>query len=77
MTPILVFVAMSFDKDLDIVFKSIEESCDMCGFKAHRVDLEEHNEKICDKIIAGIKSSRFVIADFTETQCIGLQRGWG
>lgn len=60
-----VFVAMSFDKDLDIVFKSIEESCDMCGFKAHRVDLEEHNEKICDKIIADIKSSRFVIADFT------------
>ena len=56
---------MSFDKDLDIVFKSIKESCDMCGFKAYRVDLEEHNEKICDKIIADIKSSRFVIADFT------------
>ena len=60
-----VFVAMSFDKDLDAVFKLIEEACDACGFKAYRVDLEEHNEKICDKIIAGIKSSRFVIADFT------------
>ena len=60
-----VFVAMSFDKDLDTVFKSIEESCGVCGFNAYRVDLEEHNEKICDKIIADIKSSRFVIADFT------------
>jgi hypothetical protein len=61
-----VFVAMSFDKGLDAVFKSIEEACEASGdFKAYRVDLEEHDEKICDKIIAEIKSSRFVIADFT------------
>ena len=61
-----VFVAMSFNGDLDAVFKSIEEACEASGeFKAYRVDMEEHNEKICDKIIAEIKSSRFVIADFT------------
>ena len=61
-----VFVAMSFDRVSDTVFKSIEEACEASGeFKAYRVDLEEHTEKICDKIIAEIKSSRFVIADFT------------
>lgn len=61
-----VFVAMSFNQDLNPVFEqAIKPACEECGFVAHRVDLDEHNEKICDKIIAGIKSSRFVIADFT------------
>ena len=46
-----IFVAMSFDKDLNDLFKSIEQACEACKFKAYRVDLEEHNEKICDKII--------------------------
>lgn len=61
------FVAMSFDEDLNDLFdQAIAPACDACGFKAHRTDMEEHNEDICDKIIAGIKSSRFVIADFTR-----------
>lgn len=62
-----VFVAMSFDKDLNEVFEqAIQPACESCSLVAYRVDLEEHNEKICDKIIADIKSSRFVIADFTR-----------
>ncbi len=66
-----VFVAMSFDKDLDEIFiKAIQPACKECGFKAIRIDLVEHNEKICDKIIAEIKESRFLIADFT-----GLRHG--
>lgn len=83
-----VFVAMNFDPALKIVFDdAISPACEECGFKASRVDSEEHNKKICDKIIADIKSSRFIIADFTgqkhgvyfETgfaQGLGLQVIW-
>lgn len=61
------FIAMSFDEDLDDVFcKAILGACEECGFKAIRVDKSEHNEKICDKIIAEIKQSRFLIAEFTQ-----------
>ena len=60
------FVAMNFDKEFnDIYDRAIDLACDACGFKAHRVDKIEHNEKICDKIISEIRKSRFVIADFT------------
>jgi len=30
-----------------------------------RVDLKEHNEKICDVIVAEIRKSSFLVADFT------------
>ena len=30
-----------------------------------RIDLEEHNEKICDRIISEIRRSGLVVADFT------------
>lgn len=60
------FVAMNFDEDFnDIYDKAINLACEACGFKAHRVDRIEHNEKICDKIISEIRNSRFVIAEFT------------
>lgn len=61
-----VFVAMNFDSRLDYIFTDgIAPACTECGFSAVRVDLVEHNEKICDRIIAEIKGSRFIVADFT------------
>jgi nucleoside 2-deoxyribosyltransferase len=61
------FVAMWFDGYMDQAWESgfksgIEEDT---GFKAVRVDLKEHNEKICDVIIAEIRKSSFLVADFT------------
>jgi len=61
------FVAMWFDKSMDEVWErgfkpAIEEDSDI---KALRVDLKEHNEKICDVIIAEIRRSKFIVADFT------------
>jgi len=35
------------------------------GWKAMRIDKKEHNNKIDDEIIAEIRRSRFLIADFT------------
>lgn len=61
------FVAMWFDPEMQAVWEgglkpAIEQAG---GFSAIRIDLQEHNEKICDRIIAEIRRSRFVVADFT------------
>lgn len=60
------FVAMSFDKTLDLAYaEGIQPAVAECGFTPVRVDLVEHNEKICDKILAEIRLAQFVVADFT------------
>lgn len=61
------FVAMWFDGSMDQAWGSgfklgVEESA---GIKAVRVDFKEHNDKICDVIIAEIRKSSFLVADFT------------
>jgi len=63
-----VFVAMSFDPSLDEVYErgikaAVEQDCHMTQI---RVDKVHHNEKICDRILAEIRRSQFVIADFTH-----------
>jgi len=61
-----VFIAMNFDKEYDTLYeKAIAPACSSCGYIPYRIDKTEHNEKICNKIIAEIKKSRFLIADFT------------
>jgi len=62
-----VFIAMKFSDELKTIKESaIKPACEKCGFTAFTVDEEEHNDDIPDKIISGIKTSRFVVADFTE-----------
>ena len=78
-----VFVAMSFDMDLDEIYQNaIVPACQICRFDGYRVDLDQHNEKICDKIIAEIKRARFIIVDFTKQKHnvyyeAGFARGLG
>ncbi|OTW86283.1 hypothetical protein BK702_15635 [Bacillus thuringiensis serovar cameroun] len=61
-----VFVAMWFDSDMDSVYKNaISTAVKEAGFDPIRIDKVEHNNKIDDEIIAKIKQSKFVIADFT------------
>ncbi len=60
------FVAMFFDSKLEEIYnigicKAIEES----GYQPVRIDKDEHNEKICERIIAEIRKSKFLVADFT------------
>ena len=62
-----VFVAMKFDPSLDDIYEigikaAIEKDC---GYDAFRVDRLQHNEDINDKIIAEMKKSKFMVADFT------------
>lgn len=60
------FIAMWFSSDLDIALsEGFEPGIRSAGYDPLRVDGVEHNNKIDDEIIAQIKVSRFVIADFT------------
>lgn len=60
------FVAMWFDKALNDVYKNgIEKAVIEAGYTPMRIDMKEHNNKICDEIILEIKRSKFIICDFT------------
>ncbi|WP_146548378.1 hypothetical protein [Rummeliibacillus suwonensis] len=61
-----VFVAMWFNPEVDSIYENaIEKAIKDNGFTPIRIDRVEHNNKIDDEIIANIKKSKFVIADFT------------
>lgn len=62
-----VFVAMWFDKNMNIYFENgIEKAVkDTTGYRAIKINGIEFNDKICDQIIAELKRSKFLIADFT------------
>ncbi len=72
------FVAMNFDDKLDEVYEEgIKKAIEEAGYKPLRVDKEEHNEKICDRIIAEIRKSKFVVADFTgQRQGVYFEAGF-
>jgi len=61
-----VFVAMWFGEDMRSVYdEAIAPAIKECGYTPIRVDNIEHNNDITDEIIAGIRESRFVVADMT------------
>jgi hypothetical protein len=59
------FVAMWFDDSMNTAFASIEQGIRAAGYTALRIDQKQHNNKIDDEIIAGIRRSKFLVADFT------------
>ncbi len=60
------FVAMWFNDEVtDAYLQGIEPAILEAGYLPMRIDKKEHNNKIDDEIIAEIKRSMFVIADFT------------
>jgi hypothetical protein len=77
------FVAMSFDSSLNQIFDdAIFPAAEACGFKANRIDRKLHNGDINDAILAEVKKSQFVIADFTGHRAgvyfeAGFARGLG
>lgn len=61
------FVAMWFNSTMTPVYeKGIHPAIVDAGYKPLRIDKKEHNNKIDDEIIAEIRRSRFVVADFTS-----------
>ncbi len=61
-----VFVAMYFDESLTPAYdQGIAAALADTGYSPLRVDREQHNDKIDDKIIAELRRSGLVVADFT------------
>lgn len=60
------FVAMWFDEKMDDVWMNgFYPALDKIGYKPVRIDQIHHNQKICDRIIAEIRKSGLLVADFT------------
>jgi hypothetical protein len=60
------FVAMWFNELTSEAYsEGIELAVNATGYKSIRIDKKEHNNKIDDEILAEIRRSRFLIADFT------------
>ncbi|MBA3976543.1 MAG: hypothetical protein C0504_20240 [Candidatus Solibacter sp.] len=78
--PARVFVAMSFKPELnpaydDGIKPAVENDCLL---SCYRIDREEHNDKICDRILADIRRSHIVVADFTNNAAgVYFEAGFG
>ena len=60
------FVAMWFDESLTPVYRDgFEPALEQTGYTPIRLDLEEHNEKICDRVISQIRKSGLLVVDVT------------
>lgn len=60
------FVAMWFGQEMDEPWRTgIAPAIRDAGYQPFRIDGKEHNNKIDDEIVAEIKRSRFLVADFT------------
>ena len=60
------FVAMSCSEYMNEIYsEGIEKAVVEAGYKPIFIEKKEHNEKICDLIIAEIRSCKFLIADVT------------
>ncbi len=63
----IAFVAMRFNDYMKRTFsEAIRPAISECGFEPLIMFEQNHINKIDDEIVAGIRKSRFVIADFTE-----------
>lgn len=77
------FVAMSFaDSMLPVWTDGLRQGIEAAGYVAHRVDSEPHVQRIDQKIVADIRTSKFVVVDVTEQKQgayfeAGLALGFG
>ncbi|MDE0678993.1 MAG: hypothetical protein OXI11_02095 [Gammaproteobacteria bacterium] len=61
------FVAMWFDPSMESVWRDgMKPAIEDAGYEPLRIDLKPHANKIDDEIIAEIRRSRFIVADFTH-----------
>ena len=80
-----VFVAMWFDQSLNAAYKEgFAQGIAQAGYAPYRVDQDtHHSDKLDDRVLAGIRHSRIVVADFTcekfiregHTECEGRPNG--
>lgn len=62
----IAFVAMWFDDKVKPVWtEAIKPGIEAAGYEPLRMDMYQHNNRIDDEIIARIRRSKFIVADFT------------
>lgn len=77
------FVAMSFSDAMRAAWSDgFKPGIELSGYAAHRVDSVSHVDRIDQKIVGDIRTSRFVVADVTEQRPgvyfeAGLALGFG
>lgn len=77
------FVAMWFNTETDDLWENaIKPGCVDAGYNPVKINIHQHNNNIVDEILAGIRKSRFLIADFTGQNCgvyyeAGFAKGLG
>lgn len=59
------FIAMNFDDAYDPILQKIKEAVLECKLEPYCVKGLQSNDQITDLIIAGIKKSKFLVADFS------------
>jgi hypothetical protein len=65
----IVFVAMPFSDAFEDVYQfGIYQTVHKCGYICEKVDESIYSGSIIDRIIAGIQSSEFIVADLTEAR---------
>ena len=70
------FVAMWFDPSMNEVYEDgIKPAIEAAGYKPHKIDQEAFLGPIVDRIVAEIRKSRFVVADFTTSPECGDRGG--
>ncbi len=63
----IAFVAMWFDEKVKPLWsEAIKPSIEAAGYEPLRIDMHQHNNRIDDEIIAMIRRSRFLVAEFTD-----------
>jgi hypothetical protein len=60
------FIAMWFDESMNDAWLALEKGIREAGYEPLRIDQKQHNNKIDDEIVAAIRRSKFVVADFTK-----------
>ncbi len=61
------FVAMWFDNEMKLIYQQyIAPAIKAAGYKPFRIDDDTgHSDNLVDRILAAIRQSRFIVADFT------------
>jgi len=60
-----VFIAMWFDKSMDVARNAIKAAVKDCGYSPFIMSEHEHNDQIVPELLRNIKESHFLIADLT------------
>jgi hypothetical protein len=78
----LVFVVTSYERDMEPIFAAIKSAAEKVGLRAERVKDRPGDYRITDKMLAGIREARLIVADLTHERPnvyfeLGYARGLG